>query len=84
MTGWAADRDDAIPVQVQIVVDDRVAATLTADDFRPDLAQLGAGIGGAHGFDTIVALAPGAIAQRVCVNTFDNGVNAVAIGCRAL
>jgi len=84
VTGWAADRDDAVPVQVQIVVDGQVAATLTADDFRLDVAQLDAAIGGAHGFDTIVALPSAAVSHRVCVNAFDDGANAIAIGCRAL
>ena len=84
VSGWAADRDDTLPMRVQIVVDDQVVSTLTADDFRPDVARLDAGIGGEHGFDTIVTLPSTAAPRRVCVNALDDDESATVIGCRAL
>jgi beta-xylosidase len=83
VAGWAADRDDAQPVSVRIVVDDQVLRTLVADEFRRDVARLGPAIGGGHGFDTIVSLMPGATPRRVCVHALDDGTNDVLIGCRA-
>ena len=84
VSGWAADRDDAVAIRVQIVVDDHVAATLTADNFRGDVAQLHPGVGSSHGFDTIVALTSAVAPRRICVNAIDDGATAVVIGCRAL
>lgn len=50
LAGWAWDaRQPGAPVRVEVLVDGRVAATATADLFRPDLAAAGRG-DGAHAF----------------------------------
>lgn len=81
VTGWAADRDDTLPVRVQVVVDDQIVTTLTADDFRSDVGRLDPAIGASHGFDVIIPLASPAAPRRVCVNAIDDGATPVALGC---
>ncbi|MEO5839055.1 MAG: glycoside hydrolase family 43 protein [Acidimicrobiales bacterium] len=83
VSGWAADRDDSLPVRVQVVVDDQIVATLTADEFRSDVRRLDPALGASHGFDTIITLASSIAPRRVCVNAIDDGVTGIAIGCRA-
>jgi hypothetical protein len=82
ISGWAVDRDDALPIRVQVVVDDQVVATLTADEFRSDVARLDPASGASHGFDEVVTLTSATAPRRVCVNAIDDGSTVVAIGCR--
>ena len=75
VSGWAADRDDALPVRVQIVVDDQIVATLTADEFRSDVGRLDPAIGASHGFDAVITLTSSITPRRICVNAIDDGVD---------
>ena len=84
VTGWAADRDDTLPVRVQVVVDDQIVTTLTADDFRSDVGRLDPAIGASHGFDAIITLPSPVAPRQVCVNAIDDGATPVAVGCRVL
>jgi hypothetical protein len=83
VSGWAADRDDTLPVRVQVVVDEQMVATLTADEFRSDVGRLDPAIGASHGFDAIITLSSSTAPRRICVNAIDDGATAVALGCRA-
>jgi hypothetical protein len=70
--GWALDTDDlSASIQVQILVDGRLAGVTTADVPRPDL-DAAFGVGPNHGFRTTVPAAPGrrvvtAVARNVGV-----------------
>jgi predicted GH43/DUF377 family glycosyl hydrolase len=83
VAGWAADRDDALPVRVRIMVDEHTVTTLLADEFRHDVALLGPTIGGGHGFDVIVPLTTSVVQRRVCLHALDEGMTDTLIGCRA-
>ena len=83
VAGWAADLDDSLPVRVEVTVDDRVVASVTADDYRGDLRS-SVGLAPQHGFDTIVRVDGGTTtSRRVCVTAFDDGSRPVQLGCRA-
>ncbi len=47
--GWAAERDSASPLALELLIDGQVHAAFTADGFRQDLADRGIGAGH-HGF----------------------------------
>jgi hypothetical protein len=82
VSGWAADRDDALPVRVEVIVDDQIVATLTADEFRSDVGRHDPAIGASHGFDVIITLTSSITPRRICVNAIDDGATPIALGCR--
>lgn len=67
--GWALDPDSAQPVTVQISVDGKRLADLTANADRPDIGRAYPGFGAAHGFGTTLTLGDGQ--HEVCL-TFVN------------
>jgi hypothetical protein len=83
VAGWAIDRDDAQPVRVRVVADEREIATFVADDYRQDVARLGPTIGGSHGFDSVVTLSTTTPPRRVCLHALDDGARDVSIACRS-
>jgi len=70
--GWVIDPDTTSPVQVQILVDNAVATTVTANLLRPDVGAAYPGSGSAHGFDATVAATPGN--HQVVVKALNIGV----------
>jgi hypothetical protein len=56
--GWAADKTDPVaPINVDLFIDDRLQATVTADLFRQDLKDAGYG-DGRKGFHLLLGPAP--------------------------
>lgn len=82
VSGWAFDPDHAGPVAVDVTVNGTRAATVVADDPRPDVGQA-FGIGPDHGFAARVALPAGA--STVCATATDVDDPAVrsSLGCRS-
>jgi hypothetical protein len=80
--GWALDTDSTAPIPVHVYVDGAMAAAITADVARPDIAQAFPGTGAAHGFATAQRLTPGG--HDVCVYAINDnlvGPNTL-LGCR--
>jgi len=63
--GWALDPDTPASTLVDVWINDRWAATLRADQDRPDVAAAFPGAGSAHGFGATVPAAAGP--KKVCV-----------------
>ena len=79
--GWAIDSETRGPIRVHIYSDGRGAASIVADQERPDLAKLGHGT--AHGFDATVSI--GAGAHTVCAYGINIGAGVnTRVGCRTV
>jgi len=81
--GWALDPDTASPIDVRISVDGVTAATLHADQARPDIGAVIAGFGDAHGYRTTLGVT-GSGPHTVCavgVNVGPNGTVDPTLGC---
>ena len=70
VAGWAIDPDVAGPIEVHVYVDG-VGRVVNADIPRSDIAAAYPTYGGAHGFRTLVPVAPGR--HQVCVYAIDVG-----------
>ena len=78
--GWALDLDTTASIPVHIYVDGVGAAITTTSVARSDIASLYPGSGTAHGFDTTVALTPGA--HTICAYGIGVGPSPVlGLGC---
>ncbi len=80
VVGWAADPDTAKPIEVQVGLDGKKVATISASVSRPDIAKA-RGIAVQHGYRIAIAASSGE--HRVCVRA----VNVLAgtdklLGCR--
>ena len=83
MRGWAIDPNTTGPLQVQIQVDVTTVATVTADQYRPDIDAAFPGAGGNHGYDVHVNLGPGY--HNVCARALNvGGGSDVTLGCRVV
>lgn len=83
VVGWAIDPDTTKPINVQVVIDGKVAVTAPADVKRPDVARKHPGTGQAHGYSITVPTTAGE--HTVCVNavnTLGGSKPTVALGCR--
>jgi hypothetical protein len=69
--GWAIDPDTVDPVRVDMYVDGKGAASMTADADRPDVARIYSMYGPAHGFQTTLKLSGGT--HQVCVFAINLG-----------
>ena len=80
VTGWAIDPDTTAPIDVQILLDGVVVATVPADTDRPDLADALPQYGPSHGVDATIS--GGAGAGRVCLRALNvaTGDDAL-VGC---
>jgi hypothetical protein len=68
---------------VRILVDGGVAATVTADDNRPDLAPYYPRFGTRHGYSTSVSLSPGK--HNVCAVAVNTRAGSDRLlGCRTI
>lgn len=77
-SGWAVDSDQpTTALQVQVQVDGTTAATVTASQSRPDVAQAVPGAGPNHGFSATVAAAPGVRTVRAVALNVGPGSNRV-------
>ncbi|PVZ95852.1 hypothetical protein DDQ50_05150 [Amnibacterium flavum] len=82
VSGWTLDPDTANGIDVTVSVDG-VPSTIRADRSRPDIASAFPGYGGAHGFETTIAAAPGV--RNVCVTGINAGTGPNAnLGCRSV
>ncbi|MBI3256438.1 MAG: hypothetical protein HYZ59_01470 [Actinobacteria bacterium] len=81
LAGWAIDADTASPIGVHVYVDNAFAGAFDASVDRPDIGSAYPGFGDAHGFDTVLSIAPGF--HTVCAYGINQGGGANAlIGCR--
>ncbi len=87
VAGWAIDWDTNSPVSVDIYIDGKVASTITANLYRPDIANAYPGMGPYHGFDAVIPAGGGS--HEVCAwirnagpanPTFLSGL----LGCRTV
>ncbi|WP_353828599.1 hypothetical protein [Agromyces sp. SYSU T0242] len=81
VSGWAIDPDTVDPIRVHLYVDGSGAASLLADEDRPDVGEEHPGYGSAHGFTReLSGLPPGV--HEVCAYGIDVGVGANRrLGC---
>lgn len=81
--GWTAD-DDAptTPLTVSISIDGAWAKTLTANQYRSDVAAAYPKYGGSHGFE--VVLPASAAGHNVCVTAVSVGGGANKTSCRQM
>jgi hypothetical protein len=83
LVGWALDPNTSASVDVRILVDGGVAATVTADDNRPDLAPYYPRFGTRHGYSTSVSLSPGR--HNVCAVAVNTRAGSDRLlGCRTI
>ena len=71
--GWAADLGSAEPLQLELLVSGRAAASALADEFRVDLAEQGIG-SGCHGFSLPLpasTMPDASIAVRIAGRTYE-------------
>jgi subtilisin family serine protease len=82
VAGWAFDADSVVPSVVHVYVDGVFTTSWVASGKRADIAALYPGYGAAHGFDRVVAVAPGG--HDVCVFALDQGpfVAPSRLGCQ--
>ena len=84
VTGWAADPDTPVaPTQVKVFVNGKLAATVTANQDRPELGRVMPWLGSAHGWSATVVV-PSATAQ-ICAFATNIGAGSIdsALGCRS-
>lgn len=83
VNGWVVDPDTAAPLPVAFTVDGAAAATVVADQSRPDVARSYPTSGPLHGFGVVVPAAPGS--RTVCGTAKDSsGVGQLNLGCRTV
>jgi spore germination protein YaaH len=82
LAGWAIDPDVADPIRVDFYVDGAGAASMTADQPRPDIGNIFPPYGPNHGFTLAVPVAPGA--HQVCAYAINVAAGAAStkLGCR--
>ncbi|MEY2464342.1 MAG: hypothetical protein QOH64_2480 [Acidimicrobiaceae bacterium] len=82
--GWAVDPDRAGPIDVHVYVDGRIAAMLTANGDRPDIAAVFPGYGATHGYDTVIAVPRGN--HYVCAYAINQAAGSTnpTLGCTAV
>ncbi len=82
--GWAIDPDTRGGVRTDLYVDGHGAASLTADQSRPDVARAYAGYGDRHGFSTTLSLPGGT--HQICAFGIDVGAGSgnPAISCKSV
>ncbi len=82
--GWAVDAElPAQPLDVHVYLDGAFASVATADRSRPDVDAV-FGVGGAHGFSTVVAAAPGDHTACVFAIAVTPGEPHRLLGCRVV
>jgi hypothetical protein len=81
VTGWAVDPNTDEPTTVDVLVDGRVAGTLTADRSRPDVTMYG-DRGTRSGYDGTVSISPGDHAVCVTARLADRSGDGTELGCR--
>lgn len=84
MYGWAIDADTfGSPIQVRVLVDGELRATLWADQYRPDVGAAYPGAGNYHGFSTALP-AEAAGKHTVCVQGVNTGStgSTKTLGCK--
>jgi hypothetical protein len=84
LTGWAIDPDTDGPDPVQVFVDGRPTAILTASASRPDIAATYPSFSTQHGLDDDVRVATGT--HIICVNALNVGAgdSDTFLGCRSV
>ncbi|GAA1875813.1 glycoside hydrolase family 25 protein [Lapillicoccus jejuensis] len=80
LTGWAIDWSTAAPTTVRLLVDGKVASTLTASGSRPDVGKVFPANGPQHGFSVLLPAAGGT--HQVCLQATDR--TAATLGCRTV
>ena len=80
VTGWVIDPDSVDPVEVELLLDGVVAATVTAGREQPDLAVALPQFGSDRGIEATIPYGPGA--ARLCLRALnvDAGDDAL-LGC---
>ncbi len=71
VAGWTIDPDTVDPIDVHVYVDGALAKVVAANTVRTDVGAFFRGYGDRHGFDTVVAVAPGR--HDVCVYAINSG-----------
>ncbi len=81
VAGWALDPETEAPINVHVYIDGAFVANLNANAGRPDIANVFAGYGAFHGFDSPIGV--GAGPHNVCAYSINvgNGNNAL-VGCK--
>ncbi|MGY1807353.1 hypothetical protein ACI8AF_08275 [Blastococcus sp. SYSU D00669] len=82
--GWALDPDTSAPIDVHVLVDGRLAATVTASGDRPDIGAAFPATGPAHGFTATVPVAAGR--HTICAYAVNvlGGNGTPGLGCYAV
>lgn len=81
LRGWAFDADTPQPIKVDVWIDGRYSATMSADQARPDVKAAFPAQGTNHGFAASVGATPGS--RSVCIYGINVGGGAhTLIGCR--
>jgi pimeloyl-ACP methyl ester carboxylesterase len=71
VTGWAIDPNTPRPIDVEVLVNNRVVGRVPANLARPDVGNVHRAYGPNHGFDTTVAVPGGR--NQVCVRAANVG-----------
>ena len=83
VTGWAADPDDAAAATVHLYLDGQFAASVAAEDDRPDVGVAYPRLGSSRGFSAEVAASPGT--HRLCAYAINSAIGPSApnplLGC---
>ncbi len=79
VAGWAFEPDRSRPLDVDIEVDGRVVATVTADRYRPDVGATYPSVGENHGFDATISVP--AQTSQVCAYAVGRDGRRPLIGC---
>lgn len=81
VSGWGIDPDASGPVTLYVYADGTFRQAVAADQLRADVAAAFPGFGDHHGFQTMLALAPGL--HNVCVFGVNQGPGThQLLGCR--
>jgi hypothetical protein len=79
--GWAVDPSITGPVRIHVYADGKGHLAATADDPRPDVAELYPALGPDHGFDVTATVPSGS--RNICVYAINQGPGATRnLGCR--
>lgn len=79
VSGWTLDPDTAAPTGVHVYVSGRLAARLTADQARPDVARAWPLYGPSRGFSATVAAPRGSVVCTYAIDT--DGRENTTLGC---
>ena len=79
VTGWAWDHDASGPVDVRVLLDKKVAATVTAGNSHPAVPTADRTT---IGFIATIQAAPGL--HEVCIEALDPRASATSLGCASL